>query len=45
MSEPTSVTLNAGDKAVSLPLLKGSMGAPCVDIGKLAKEGRLRQIA
>ena len=38
MTDPTSLTLTAGDKTVALPLLKGSMGAPCADIGKLAKE-------
>jgi len=38
VTESTSVTLNVGDKAVSLPVHRGSLGAPCIDIGKLAKD-------
>jgi citrate synthase len=33
-----SFTLQAGDKTVELPVLSGSTGADCVDIGKLYKE-------
>jgi citrate synthase len=33
-----STTLNVGDKTVSLPLLKGSLGPPVVDIRKLYGE-------
>jgi len=32
------VTLNAGDKAVTLPVLTGTLGNACVDIAKLPKE-------
>jgi citrate synthase len=40
VSENKSVQLNdaASGKSVELPVLKGSLGAPCVDIGKLPKE-------
>jgi citrate synthase len=40
VSENKSVQLNdaASGKSVELPILKGSLGAPCVDIGKLPKE-------
>jgi citrate synthase len=33
-----SVTLNAGDKSVELPVQTGTLGPPCIDIGKLYKE-------
>jgi citrate synthase len=33
-----SVTLNAGDKSVELPVHTGTLGPPCIDIGKLYKE-------
>ena len=33
-----SFTLQAGDKTVELPVLSGSTGADCIDIGKLYKE-------
>src|SRR5690606_19484675 len=32
------VTLNAGDKAVTLPVARGTLGAPCIEIAKLPKE-------
>ena len=32
------VTLNAGDTSVVLPVHTGTLGQPCVDIGKLPKE-------
>ncbi|MET0289232.1 MAG: citrate synthase [Pseudoxanthomonas sp.] len=38
MSELDKVTLNAGDKAVDLPVLKPTLGNDCVDISKLTKE-------
>ncbi|GAB3316043.1 citrate synthase [Luteimonas notoginsengisoli] len=41
MTEPTAidqVTLNAGDKAVTLPVARGTLGAPCIEIAKLPKE-------
>ena len=38
MSANKSVMLNAGDKNVELPVHTGTLGAPCVDIGKLYKE-------
>ena len=41
MSETSAidqVTLKAGDKAVMLPVLTGTLGSSCVDIAKLPKE-------
>ncbi|TWI06200.1 citrate synthase [Luteimonas cucumeris] len=38
MSELDQVTLNAGDKAVALPVLKPTLGNSCIDIAKLPKE-------
>ena len=38
MPNNKSVILNAGDKNVELPVLTGTLGAPCVDIGRLYKE-------
>jgi citrate synthase len=38
VSDPKSVSLEAGGKSVDLPVLTGTLGAPCVDIGKLYKE-------
>jgi citrate synthase len=38
MTQPSNVTLTVADKAVSLPVHRGSLGAPCIDVGKLAKE-------
>ena len=32
------VTLTAGDKTVTLPVHQPTLGAPCIDIGKLPKE-------
>ena len=32
------VTLTAGDKSVTLPVHQPTLGAPCIDIGKLPKE-------
>ena len=32
------VTLAAGDKSVVLPVERGTLGNPCIDIGKLNKE-------
>src|SRR3546814_4516568 len=32
------VTLNAGDKAVTLPVARGTLGAPCIEIAKLPRE-------
>ena len=32
------VTLTAGDKSVTLPVHHPTLGAPCIDIGKLPKE-------
>jgi citrate synthase len=32
------VTLAAADKSVTLPVLSGTLGNPCIDIGKLPKE-------
>src|SRR3546814_16442210 len=32
------VTLNAGDNAVTLPVARGTLGAPCIEIAKLPKE-------
>ena len=37
-SVPTQVTVTAGEKSVVLPVLNGTLGNPCVDIGKLPKE-------
>ena len=38
MSDQKSVVLNAAGKNVELPVHTGTLGAPCVDIGKLPKE-------
>ena len=38
MSDSKSVSLAAGGKTVELPVLTGTLGPPCVDIGKLYKE-------
>jgi citrate synthase len=38
VSDSKSVKLSAGDKTIELPVLTGSLGPPCVDIGKLYKE-------
>src|SRR5690606_1608329 len=41
VSEPSTidqVTLNAGDRAVTLPVARGTLGAPCIEIAKLPKE-------
>ena len=38
MSKPDQVTLNAGDKSVSLPVLRPTLGNDCVDISKLTRE-------
>ena len=38
MSNPDQVILNAGDKSVSLPVLRPTLGNDCVDISKLTKE-------
>ncbi len=38
MSDNPSVILNAGDKSVELPVLSGTVGPSCIDIGKLYKE-------
>ena len=38
MSNLDQVTLNAGDKSVTLPVLKPTLGNDCVDISKLTKE-------
>ncbi|MCD9033332.1 citrate synthase [Luteimonas sp. Y-2-2-4F] len=38
MSTPDQVTLSAGDKSVTLPVLTGTLGNPCIDIAKLPKE-------
>ena len=38
MSDTKSVILNAGDKNVELPVHQGTLGPPCIDIGKLYKE-------
>jgi citrate synthase len=37
-STPNQVTLAAGEKSVTLPVLTGTLGNPCIDIGKLPKE-------
>src|SRR3546814_1705396 len=31
------VTLNAGDKAVTLPVARGTLGAPCIEIAKIGR--------
>ncbi|MBP7367416.1 MAG: citrate synthase [Pseudoxanthomonas sp.] len=38
MSNPDQVILNAGDKSVSLPVLRPTLGNDCVDISKLTRE-------
>jgi citrate synthase len=38
VSDNKSVILNAGDKSVELPVHTGTLGPPCIDIGKLYKE-------
>ncbi|KAF1686469.1 citrate (Si)-synthase [Pseudoxanthomonas broegbernensis] len=38
MSNLDQVTLNAGDKSVSLPVLKPTLGNGCIDISKLTRE-------
>ncbi len=38
MSELDQMTLSAGDKTVSLPVLHPTLGQPCLDIAKLPKE-------
>ncbi|RRN58767.1 citrate synthase [Pseudoxanthomonas sp. SGNA-20] len=38
MSNLDQVTLNAGDKSVTLPVLKPTLGNGCIDISKLTKE-------
>nr|WP_255699485.1 citrate synthase [Luteimonas sp. Y-2-2-4F] len=38
VSTPDQVTLSAGDKSVTLPVLTGTLGNPCIDIAKLPKE-------
>ena len=38
MTANKSVMLNAGDKNVELPVHSGTLGPPCIDIGKLYKE-------
>ena len=38
MSDNKSVVLNAAGKNVELPVHTGTLGAPCVDIGRLPKE-------
>ena len=38
MPDNKSVTLTAGDKSVDLPVHTGTLGPPCIDIGKLYKE-------
>jgi len=38
VSENQSVILNAGGKSVELPVHTGTVGPPCIDIGKLYKE-------
>jgi citrate synthase len=38
VAENKSVIVEAGEKKVELPLLSGSIGPACVDIGKLYKE-------
>ncbi|NLB57380.1 MAG: citrate synthase [Gammaproteobacteria bacterium] len=38
MSDLDQVTLDAGGKPVTLPVLKGTLGNPCIDISRLPKE-------
>ncbi len=38
MSHSDQVTLNAGEKSVTLPVLKPTLGNDCVDIARLPKE-------
>ncbi|ADV26549.1 citrate synthase I [Pseudoxanthomonas suwonensis 11-1] len=38
MSNLDQVTLNAGDKSVTLPVLKPTLGNDCIDVSKLTKE-------
>ena len=38
MADKKSVIVEAGDKKVELPLLGGTVGPECIDIGKLYKE-------
>lgn len=38
MSNLDQVTLNAGDKSVTLPVLKPTLGNDCIDISKLTRE-------
>ncbi|MEO8160333.1 MAG: citrate synthase [Arenimonas sp.] len=38
MAENNNVIVEAGGKKVELPVLSGSLGPPCIDIGKLYKE-------
>src|SRR5690606_16942399 len=38
VSNLDQVTLNAGDKSVTLPVLKPTLGNGCIDISKLTKE-------
>jgi len=38
VSNLDQVTLNAGDKSVSLPVLKPTLGNDCIDISKLTRE-------
>jgi hypothetical protein len=38
VAENNSVIVEAGDKKVQLPVLSGSLGPDCIDIGKLYKE-------
>ena len=38
MPDNKSVTLNAGDKSIELPVQTGTLGPPCIDIGRLYKE-------
>ena len=38
MAEKNSVIVESGDKKVELPVLAGSIGPECIDIGKLYKE-------
>jgi citrate synthase len=37
-SAPAQVQLDAGDASVTLPVLTGTLGNPCIDIAKLPKE-------
>ncbi|WP_149196251.1 citrate synthase [Luteimonas suaedae] len=38
MSDLDQVTLDAGDTSVTLPVLTGTLGNPCIDIARLPKE-------